>query len=354
MRFILMNIKTIIIDYEPLKLETLKGAQLKRHQYFQDTLAKFNLGELYFLSLEDAKKQICDINPLLVFALSDFTAREIKNTKSDNLIYVIDAPYQIFHRKVDIEKKQEKLHRILSEASGLLQTVLNGEKKEKDLRYFASLSYTDMYEMFKKALIGDNENLKKVAWDTLFGEGERHSNIIWMRAQFMVEIWKGSDWKGREKLMCMSMERHIDNGTARKMDNFVDSDGQEYYQYMFIDPYGNDLNHIRRLPFATKEQERFAYESLLEKNEIPANYMRIQIEANQLREQYDEYLQTEHDKIWAVLDKWEKDPKLSRKELGVVATEDGGDNDPLSNREIEILRGMLNETMIKQYEKNKK
>ena len=166
-----------------------------------------------------------------------------------------------------------------------------------------------------------------------------------MRAQIMAEVWQGAKGKAFEQLMVMSMDRHIDQGTARKMDNFVDSDGQEYYQYMFLDPYGNDANHIRRLPFAKKDHEQFAYESLLEKNEIPTNYMRVQLEANQLRDQYDKHLQTEHDKIKAVLDKWEKDPKMNRKELGVVPTIDGGESAPLSDREVESLKNMFEETI---------
>ena len=341
-----MHIKTLVVGYEPPELNTLKGAQLKRHQYFQDTLAKFNLGDLCFLSIEEAKKQIHELNPLLVLGFDEYTANEIKAIKADNLIYLIDSPNQIFARKAEIEEKQEKLHKILTEASGLLQDVMDGTQEEKDLRHFASLSYNNMYDMFKKALISDDEKLKKSAWDTLFGEGERHSNIIWMRVQIMAEVWEGADWKGREKLMCMSMERHIDQGTARKMDNFVDADGQEYHQYMFLDPYGNDANHIRRLPFATKGQERFAYESLLEKNEIPTNYLRVQLEANQVRQQWDEYLQAEHDKISVVLSKWEEDPKMSRKEIGVAPTVDGGEDDPLSEREVETLKRMLKETEV--------
>lgn len=74
--------------------------------------------------------------------------------------------------------------------------------------------------------------------------------------------------------MCSSMEKHIEQGTARKMDSFVDKDGLEYHQYMFLDPWGNDLKHIRRLPFATKGQSLIEYENLLEKNEIPTNFLR--------------------------------------------------------------------------------
>lgn len=339
-----MQLKTLIVGYEPPKLDTLKGAQLKKHQYFQDTLDSFNLGDVHYLPVEESKQQIHDINPLLVLAFDEYTAQEINGIKADNLIYLIDTPGQIFARKADVKEKQAKLHKVLSEASGLLQDVMDGKQKEKDLRHFSSLSYDDMYKMLTKAFISDNKKLHESAKELLFGEGERHSNIVWMRVQMMAEVWEGAKGKAFEQLMVMSMERHLDQRTARKMDNFIDDDGLEYHQYMFLDPYGNDVNHIRRLPFATNDQERFAYESLLERNEIPTNYIRIQLEANQLKQQWDEYLQAEHDKLTAIMSKWAENPQLSRKDLGIAPTVDGDKDDPLSDREVEALKSMIKET----------
>jgi len=53
-----MDIKTLVAGYEPPKLDTLKGAQLKRHLYFQDTLSKYKFGDVHYLSTEESKKQI--------------------------------------------------------------------------------------------------------------------------------------------------------------------------------------------------------------------------------------------------------------------------------------------------------
>lgn len=158
----------------------------------------------------------------------------------------------------------------------------------------------------------------------------------------MAELWEHAKGKDLEKLMLMSMERHIDQGTARQMDNFTDSDGQEYYQYMFIDPIGNDTNHIRRLPFATQEQDRYAYEDLLEKNEIPTNYLRVQVEANSLRKQWDDYLAGECVKVKRVLEEWKKEPNKSKKELGVMPWEEADSaDDPLTERELQSMKNFL-------------
>ena len=63
------------------------------------------------------------------------------------------------------------------------------------------------------------------------------------------------------------MNQHIDNGMARKIENFTDEDGQIFHQYMFTDFYGRDINYIRRIPFGEKGQNKYAYETL--KQEYP-------------------------------------------------------------------------------------
>ena len=339
-----MTVKTLVVGYEPPKLDTLKGAQLTRHQYFQDTLAKYNFGELLFLSEGESKKQITDINPLLVFVTHDTIARELKEIKSDCLLYVIPTYNQIFTRKAEVEEKKEKLNKIFTEAEGVIAEVLNGEKEDKELRHFASLGYKDLYEMITKAIIGDDEDLKQKAWDLLWDDGEKHSNLIWMRVQMMAECWEHSKGENLEKLMLMSMERHLDMRLARKMDTFTDADGQQYHQYMFLSPYGHDMNHIRRLPYAKKDEDRYAYEARLEKCEIPTNFLRVQLEATQFRQQCDEYLQAECDKIQAVLDKYEENPELSKKELGDVASSEEDAHEPLTKEEFEIISKMKSDT----------
>ena len=339
-----MTIKTLVAGYEPPALETLKGAQLKRHQYFQETLASYNFGEVIFLSLDDAKKQIHDINPLLVFTFYDTEARELKEIKQDYLLYVIPTHGQIFARKAEVDEKKEKLSKTLSEAEGVIAEVVNGEKDDTELRKFSALSYKDMYDMITKAIIGEDEDLKKKAWDLLWDDGEKNSDLIWMRVQMMAETWEHSKGANLEKLMLMSMERHIDMKLARKMDTFTDADGQQYHQYMFLSPYGHDMNHVRRLPVAKKDEDRYAYEARLEECEIPTNFLRVQMEANQFRKQCDEYLESECEKIQTVLDKYAENPKIGRKELGVATYGDYVDDDPLDEQEINQF-----EAFIKKY-----
>lgn len=336
--------KTLVVGYERPALDTLKCANLNKHQYFQETIASYNLGEVIFLSLEDGKKQINNINPLLVFTFYDTYAREIKEIKKDILLYVIPTHGQIFSRKAEVEKQKDKLNKILTEAESVISEVISGEKEEADLRMFAGLSYKDLYDMITKALISDDEDLKKKAWDLLWGEGEKHSDIIWMRVQMMAECWEHSKGENLEKLMLMSMERHIDMRLARKMDMFTDVDGQQCHQYMFLNPYGHDMNHIRRLPCATKNEDRYAYEARLEKCEIPTNFLRVQVEANQFRKECDQYLEGECAKIQAVIDKYNENPELSRKELGVGYRDENEASKSLTNEEFQFICTMKHDT----------
>lgn len=333
--------KTLVVGYEPPELNTLKGANLNKHQYFQETLASYNFGEVLFLSLEDGKKQINDINPLLVFTFYDTYAREIKEIKKDILLYVIPTHGQIFSRKAEVEKQKDKLNKILTEAESIVSEVVSGEKDDTELRKYGALSYKDLYDMITKAIIGDDEDLKKKAWDLLWGEGEKHSDIIWMRVQMMAECWEHSKGEQLEQLMLMSMERHIDMRLARKMDMFTDEDDQQYHQYMFLDPYGNDLKHIRRLPCATKDEDRYGYEARLEKCEIPTNFLRVQMEANQFRKECDEYLENECSKVRCVLDKYLQNPKASRMDLGVATYGEFNDEDPVTEEEISYFNNFL-------------
>jgi len=291
-----MTITTLVVGYNPPELNTLKGAQFTRHQYFQDTFAKYNFGDILFLSEDDGKKQIHDINPLLVFTFHDTLARELKEIKRDYLLYVIPTYNQIFTRRAEVDEKKEKLNKTLTEAESMIAEVVSGDKDGTELRKFAALTYDDMYKIITKSIIGDDEDIKKKAWDLLWDDSEKHSDIIWMRVQMMAEIWEHSKGINLEQLMLMSMERHIEQGTARKMKMFTDTDGMKHHQYMFLDPYGNDINYVRRLPCASKDQDRYGYEHQLEKLGIPTNYLRIQVEANSLRQQWNNHIGVEKTK----------------------------------------------------------
>lgn len=348
-----MQIDTLIIGYIPLTDTTSKKPrEIRDDNYFKELLTEFDLGTVHFANREDWKSKIDELNPLIIISLGgSYYAEEVSRYKGDSLLYNADDVGSIFYRKAEIEEKKEKHQEIFGEIARIIKKIReDGDGEVDKVRQFAGMSYDDMYKMIQKAIISDNENLRKQAWDLLFGEGEKHSNFIWMRVQLMAEIWEHAKGKTLEELMLMSMERHIDQGTARKMDNFTDEDGLEYYQYMFLDPLGYDTNHIRRLPFAIKEQDKYAYENLLEKNEIPTNYLRIQVEANSLRKHYDDYLASECVKVKRVLEKWVKDPRKCKEDLGVVPWNEGDDvKEPLTERELGSLKNFLKKYDIEAY-----
>lgn len=340
-----MQIDTLIIGYVPLTdIASKKAREMKHDAYYKELLSGFDLGTMHYASHQDWKSKVDEINPLITISLGgSYYAEEVQQYKNDSLLYAADDAGAVFYRKAEIEEKKAKHQKIFGEIAGIIKKIReDGEEELVKVRQFAGLSYKNMYEMIQKAIISDDEDLKAKAWNLLWGPGEKHSNFIWMRVQLMAEVWEHAKGENLEQLMLMSMERHLDQGTARKMDNFTDEDGLEYHQYMFLDPLGGDTNHIRRLPFATKGQDRYAYENLLEKNEIPTNYLRVQIEANSLRKQWDDYLASECEKVQRVLEAWKNDPSTSKEKLGVVPWREGDDvGDPLTERELASMKNFL-------------
>jgi hypothetical protein len=290
-----MNIATLIIGYEPpIDTAGKRAPQIRNGAYFKEILAKFDFGELHFANLDNWQTKITDINPLFAIVLGgDWYAEQVKDFKSDVLVYVSHAPSQIFHRKAEIEEKKAEQHKTFTEIAGLIQTAREkGEKEIEAMRKFSAMSYKDLYELIKQGLISDRKELHDSAWELVFGEGERHSNLIWMRVQFLAETWERSDGKSKEELMCLAMDHHVLNGLARKLDVFTDENGQQYHQYMFCNYWGQDINYVRRIPFGEKKQDKWAYEAMLEKFETPANFVRVMMEASELNKQREEFLKT--------------------------------------------------------------
>jgi len=337
-----MNPKTFLVDFVPtITKET--PSQLRRKEYTDNLLSIYDLGEVVTCTLAECKERGITEKPDVIICTYEYEAREIKNLIPEAALYVAESVNSIFSRKAETEEKMEKNRRIFEEASSMVKRIREATDEEREqMRKVHALSYNEMYKMIQKAIISDNEETRKQARDLLWGPGEKHSNIIWMRVQMMAEVWEHAKGKTLEELMLMSMERHLDYGLARKMENFTDEDGQEYHQYMILDPFGHDFNHIRRLPCASKDQERYAYENMLEKCELPKNYMRVQLEADQVKKMWEERRAEECDKVVKVLEKWKEDPKRSKEELGVAPWEEDGDvKEPLTDRELESLKCFL-------------
>ncbi len=340
-----MNPKTLVIDFVP-KIKKETSATLRNKKYAEDMLEAYDLGEVIICTNETYSEPLRTQDPYVILVSSEYLAQEIKNIKSDSHIYVIKSANTIFSRKAEIEDRKEKQDKIFKSAEEDIKKFReSSEEERKELRKVASMSYDDIYKMLTKAFISEDKDVSQKARDILFGEGERHSNIIWMRVQMMAEVWEHADCETREKLMCMSMERHIDQGSARKIENYVDESGQTYHQYVIVDPFGEDTEHIRRLPFGTKGQDKYEYERLLEQNDIPTNFLRLQMEANSVKEKWEEARKHECEKVQRVLDEWKEDPKKSKKELGVVPWDkDDNVDEPLSEKELESLRNFLDKT----------
>ena len=137
------------------------------------------------------------------------------------------------------------------------------------------------------------------------------------------------------------MNQYIDEGMARKLEDFTDLDDQKFHQYMFCDFLGYDLNYIRRIPFGTKGQDKWTYQGILDKHET-LNGVQVMLEAEQMRSKKQEYFQSEAEKVHRVLKEWTADPSKSKKELHVVPwNKEDGDEEPLTERELVSMKNFL-------------
>lgn len=338
-----MEVNTLIIGYVPLTDTSGKTkVQIRNHDYMKDLINEFDLGNLYCVSHASWKEKIDEINPLIIISLcGDYFAEEVQNYKNDAMLYSAIDGASIFHRKAETEEKKEKNRRIFKEVERLVKDAREkGEKEIEAMRHYSAMSYNDIYKMIQQAIISDNKELSKKAWE-LLNDNNAHKNFIWMRAQLVVDVWQQCDGKGKEEFLCLAMGQHIDNGVAYKMDDFTDEEGQIFHQYMFTDFDGRSLNYIRRIPYGEKKQDKYAYENILTKYETP-NGAQIMLEAGEMRKQKEEYIKTEVEKVVTVLTKWKEDPKLSKKELHVIPwNNEDSEDDPLAERELNSIKNYL-------------
>jgi hypothetical protein len=335
-----MLLWTLIIGYSPPPTGTLrKPAQARNDAYFKDLLASHDIGEVSFASYENWPQKIQELNPLIIVTFDDHMAQTIHDGKKDALMYVAETPNSVFSRKVDIETKKERNDKVFAEIESMIKRVRDGgEKEEKSLRHFAALSYNDMYKMITQAIIGDDENLRKQAWEIL-NNNHGHSNFVWMRVQLLGEAWNHCDGKGKEEFICMAMDQHIENGMAYKMENFFEGD-QEFHQYMFCYFDGQPMNYIRRVPVGFKKQDKYAYEELLSKFETPKG-IPMMLEAGQMRTEKEKWAADLCEKFVAMLKVWKTDPLKPMKELGVTPWYPYTEDDPLVGRELQGFKDFL-------------
>jgi len=285
-----MKVSTLIIGFIPLSdVSGRKPRELRDDKYFKDLLADFDLGEVHFATYNNYKEELDKVDPIVTIVFGDWYAQEVNHHKKDTWIYVATFPSTIFCKKVEVEEKQKKQKEIFKSIAGHIQKLKEEpEEKSNDMRKIAAMTEDDMYKMFIRAIIGDSEELRQRTWALLM-DNNAGSRFVWMRARLLMEVWQHGDGKKKEEFLCMAMDQHIENGFARKMENFTDTDGQEFHQYMFTHPSGFDAKYIRRIPLGFKGQDKYAYEALLTKYETP-NGLQMMLEAGQMKSKKEEWL----------------------------------------------------------------
>src|SRR5258708_6704451 len=160
-----MNISSLIIGHTPLNDMTgKKPRELRDNSYMKELLAGFDLGELHFAHYDNWHQVIDETNPLFVIVFGEYYAQQVKEYKKDALIYNTYSPGQIFFRKNEIENKKAEQQKTFTEIAGLVKQAQEGDEKNLlSIRKFASMSYNDMYQMMIRAIIGDDEDLRKKA-----------------------------------------------------------------------------------------------------------------------------------------------------------------------------------------------
>lgn len=337
-----MGVSTLVIGFIPLKdTASKKPKQLREDAYMKELFAQFDLGDLHYSDKSSWKAKSDEINPLFIILLdNDYYATEVRAHKKDAMLFTTYDAGQIFYRKAEMEEKKIKQREVLSGISKLVQKIReDGEQEMEAVRKYAAMSFDDMYGMIKKGMLSEDKDLKQRAWDLLFGDNVK-GDFIWMRMKFLADTWEHADGKGKEELMCMAMQQHVEEGMARKLDVFTDADGQQYHQYMFCHFNGYDLNYIRRIPFGQKGQDKYAYEALISE-ETPKNFVRVMLEAGQMRDQKEKYFKEESLKIAHVLREWKENPDKTMRELMVQPYEEGMEDHPMTERELGTLRRFL-------------
>jgi len=340
-----MEIITLIIGYIPLS-DTVgkKPREIRDDKYFKELLPKFDLGEVHYAPFSNWKPISDELNPLFIIVLGgEYYAEEVHEYKKDAMLYATHDAGQIFYRKAEIEKKKLEQLKVLTELADFVARMKSDPEQIPIARKFASMSYNDLYQMIVQSIIGEDEKLRQNAWKLLM-DNNGHKNFIWMRAQLICEIWQeAKDGKVKEEFLCLAMDQHVDEQIARKMDNFTDSEGQQYHQYMFCNFFGDDMNYIRRIPFGFKGQDKWAYEALLTKYETPTG-PQMMLEAGQMRSEKAKYIKNESEKIVKVLTAWKADPTKSKYDLGVIPwNKDESDKEPLTESDIKSLEMLLRE-----------
>ena len=341
------NPKTLIIGFEPLSgdLAGHKPRAIKLNKYLEDLIKSYDLGEVHYVSKSKYAEVLHSLNPLVAITFDEFTAREVKDIKSDMALYVTDYPTTVFSRNAEVEEKKDKQSKIFKEVEYMIQR--GRDEGEDGIRKFSAMSYDDMYKMIQRGIISEDKELSKKCWDVL--NNSEHPNFIWMRVNLIVDCWQGADANGKYELLAHTMADYVDIGLAYEMDKFTDLEGIEYRQYEFILPDGERTKEIRRIPIPTKGMDKYGYDNLLTKYETP-NGARMLLEIGQVKTKVKEYTDPESEKIYNVLKSWKEDPTKTMRELNVITKEGQMLDVPLPESGVVAFKKLLKKWNITRYE----
>ena len=261
-----MKTTTIVIGYQPIQdRSSLKPAAIREQDYFDDLFSRHYLGEVSFANFDSYKAIVDEINPIIALVFSTSTAEEFRKYKKDCFIYVIDTLQQVNRGK----KHQEQDEKFL-EIEELIKKI-ESTGYEKAARAYAGMTYKETYEMIKDMLTSKDSEMVKKAMELIH---LNHGDWPWIRVNLITDCWKYSDAIGKEKFLTINMEKHINSGYVKKVEDFVDVDGTICYQFLYAD------GRMYKVPVASKAMDKYAYEDLVNKYNKDFNTITVSLDKN--------------------------------------------------------------------------
>lgn len=120
-------------------------------------------------------------------------------------------------------------------------------------------SFDEVYKSVVHVLLNGTKEQQAQVWKLLNeGKGE----WVWMKMKVITDAYSSADAKGKEEFSLIAMEKHLETGSAIKLEEtFTDPEtGIVYRQYKFK----NGL--IYRIPIATDGMDKYGYDRALNKH----------------------------------------------------------------------------------------
>ena len=137
-----------------------------------------------------------------------------------------------------------------------MKTKNKGKKVEQDKQ--SPYSFDEVYKAITQVLVKGTEEQQKKALKVL---NEGKGDWVWLKAKLITETYSFADAKGKEEFALIGMQKHLDSGSAVLLNEvFTDPETSiRYRQYKF------KKRPIYRIPFATEEMDKYAYDKAINK-----------------------------------------------------------------------------------------